>query len=46
MILSKSKEIEEISKDNSSNQSRRGLLISSLIRFFDIPSNLNEFLQL
>ena len=46
MIISKSKEIEEISKDNSSNQSRRGLLISSLIRFFDIPKNLDEFLTI
>ena len=39
------KDIEEVSKETASCQSRRGLLINSLIRFFDIPSNLNQFLH-
>lgn len=37
------KSVDEISTDMC-NQSRRGLLISSLIRFFDIPSNLDTFM--
>ena len=40
------KDIEEVSKETASSQSRRGLLINSLIRFFDIPSNLNQFLHI
>lgn len=40
------KDIEVVSKDNSVSQSRRGLLINSLIRFFDIPENLNNFLYI
>jgi len=43
---SKIKNIEEVTKDESSNQSRRGLLVNSLIRFFDISSNLDQFLQI
>ena len=31
--------------DNSDNQSRRSLLITSLIRFFSLPDNLNIFLN-
>lgn len=39
------KDIEEVSQYDASSQSRRGLLISSLIRFFDIRENLDKFLQ-
>ena len=39
------KDIEEVSKYDTSSQSRRGLLINSLIRFFDIRENLDKFLQ-
>lgn len=39
------KNIEDIHKDNAMNQSRRSLLVNSLIHFFDEPENLKQFLQ-
>ena len=43
--MSTKKVIEEICEHDSSNQSRRGLLINSLISFFDISANLEQFLK-
>lgn len=41
-LKSNNKIIEEVSKDD---QSRRGLLVNSLIRFFDTSSNLATFMN-
>ena len=48
MSLKSEKNIQEVQDDKSleQNQSRRGLLITSLIRFFDIPENLEQLLNI